>query len=111
MTKANPWRGEVEVILNNESYVLRPTFDALCRIERELDTGLIEIAKRMANGKLALQELSKILLCCNAAAEGEPALSAEIIQAAIPGDGLTSIIGAVSRMLTHVLQGTRGEEE
>ena len=44
---ANKARGEVELALGGEVYVLRPTFGAVCEIEDTIGTNLFDIGRRL----------------------------------------------------------------
>jgi hypothetical protein len=61
---ANPWRGEMELLLGDVSYILRPSFEALCNIETELNMGLIVLARKLAAQAITPYELSTIIWHC-----------------------------------------------
>ncbi len=48
---ANRQRGEVGVVIDGKSYVLRPTFDSLCELEDLVDKPIDEIFKVLQEGR------------------------------------------------------------
>src|SRR5205085_1848148 len=102
---------EVEIILNGQPYRLHPAFEALCRIERELDTGITALAGKLVEGTLTLEELVVIMTACT---EPLPDFS---IGDAIIKSGIAYVEQAVAAMFALVLSGsstpapTRGELE
>lgn len=71
---ANPLRGEVAIRLAAGEYILRPTFDALCRIETELDRPLLFLAGDLARGEIGARQTAVIVWRCGQAVPGNPAL-------------------------------------
>ena len=58
---ANPIRGETSLQLGSEEIVLRPTFDAISKIEAVLGIGGVEILERFTRGRIGVRELAVIL--------------------------------------------------
>jgi hypothetical protein len=61
---ANEDRGELSLILDGKSMVLRPTFEALNEIEQTLDRGLVDLARDALAAKLKLGETAQIVTAC-----------------------------------------------
>lgn len=61
---ANEDRGELSLILDGASMVLRPTFEALNEIEQTLDRGLVDLARDALAAKLKLGETAQIVTAC-----------------------------------------------
>lgn len=57
----NPHRGEVDICLNDQHYVLRPTFQALCSIEQSLELSLIALLTQLPKRALTLEEMASII--------------------------------------------------
>ena len=57
----NPIKGEVPVLLGEETYTCRLTIDALCQIEDALDKGIIEIVTDLTQAKTRISWLITIL--------------------------------------------------
>jgi hypothetical protein len=58
---ANKNRGEVDIILNKHKYVMRPTFQALCEIENDLDKSLFSIIEESNNNVMPLKNMVSII--------------------------------------------------
>lgn len=50
---ANPHRGEVSASVGGKAYVLRPTFDALCELEEQMDKPLAVILAGVEQGRVS----------------------------------------------------------
>jgi tail tube GTA-gp10-like protein len=61
---ANKVRGEVKLELGGETYVLRPTFGAVCEIEDAIGTNLFDIGRRLERAEITVQELVKLTHAC-----------------------------------------------
>ncbi|WP_010218937.1 GTA-gp10 family protein [Sphingomonas sp. PAMC 26621] len=61
---ANADRGELSLILDGATMVLRPTFEALTEIEQTLDRGLVDLARDALAAKLKLAETAQIVTAC-----------------------------------------------
>lgn len=58
---ANKKRGEVDLVLQGETYTLRPTFQALEEIESSMGMGLIEIGSNFTQQAFRMTDVVKIL--------------------------------------------------
>lgn len=63
MKVANPLRGEVELVLGDETLVLRPSFAALVSAEEEVGS-LFSLVERVAGGEARLKELAALFWHC-----------------------------------------------
>jgi hypothetical protein len=54
-------RGEITVPLDGQEYVLRPSFEAVSRIERELGRGLYDLANLALVGRLSFSDMGVII--------------------------------------------------
>jgi len=61
---ANRARGEVTVCLGGETYVLRPTFGAVCEIEDAIGTSLYEIGRRLESAEITARDLVAFAHAC-----------------------------------------------
>ena len=58
----NPYRGEVELVLDGEPHVLRLTLGALVELEQELESdSLIALIERFERGEFKMRELIALL--------------------------------------------------
>ena len=59
---SNPWRGEVTLVIDGQSYALRLTLGALAELESTLETGsLVEMVQRFEAGKYSSRDVLAIL--------------------------------------------------
>lgn len=79
---ANPWAGEVALIIDGERHVLKLTLGALAELESGLETGtLIELVERFEGGGFSTRDvLALIVAGLRGGWQGQPTdlLSAEI---------------------------------
>ncbi len=61
---ANKERGEVTLALGGESYVLVPSFGAVCEIEDALGTNLFALGRRLVNADIAAREVIDFTHAC-----------------------------------------------
>jgi Phage tail tube protein, GTA-gp10 len=61
---ANSARGEVSLRLGGETYVLRPTFGAVCEIEDALGSSLYEIGRRLESAEITARDLVAFAHAC-----------------------------------------------
>ncbi len=60
---ANPWAGEVVLIMNGERHVLKLTLGALAELEAQLQTGtLIELVERFEGGAFASRDILALIV-------------------------------------------------
>jgi hypothetical protein len=69
---ANKERGEVTLKLGGESYVLVPSFGAVCEIEDALGTNLFSLGHRLANADIAAREAIDLAHACLTHANQSP---------------------------------------
>jgi len=58
---ANELRGEVDLVLEGETFVLRPSYTAIVEFEKATGKGLIDLADQAIEGKLTLSECAAIV--------------------------------------------------
>ena len=56
---ANKARGEVALKLGEETYVLKPTFGAVCEIEDAIGTNLFDLGRKLETADITARELVK----------------------------------------------------
>ena len=61
---ANRARGEVTLCLGGETYVLRPTFGAVCEIEDAIGASLYDIGRRLENAEITARDLVAFAHAC-----------------------------------------------
>lgn len=60
---ANPWRGEVAVVLNGQRQVMKLTLGALAELEEALDEGsMIDLVERFEAARFSSRDVLALLL-------------------------------------------------
>lgn len=60
---ANPWTGEVAVLLDGERHIAKLTLGALAELEAVLETGtLIELVERFEGGRFSTRDVLALLV-------------------------------------------------
>ena len=99
---ANGLRGEAELRVGEQAYVLRPSFAALVAAEGELGP-LFALVERAADGRLGLGELASLFWHC---VRDRPAgLTREAVGGAVVAQGLAAVTPALRVLLGQVLSG------
>lgn len=98
---ANTLRGECEVIIAGQRYVLRPSFERLVLAEAELGS-LFALVERASQGALTLAEITALMWHC-LPEDGRPERS--LVGEAVVTMGLIAATRPVRAILAQVLQG------
>ncbi len=60
---ANPWRGEVEIVLDGEARTMRLTLGALAELEAALGAdSLVALAERFETGAFAARDVAAVIV-------------------------------------------------
>jgi hypothetical protein len=95
---ANPWRGEVELVVDGEPRVMRLTLAALAELEARLEAeSLIEMIARFEAGSFKVRDLVA-LLAAGLTGGGWRVSEAELVAARIEGGPLAAA-QAAARLL------------
>jgi hypothetical protein len=98
---ANPHRGEVALLLDGMSHVLRPSFGALAAAEEELGS-LFRLIERASGGELKLAELVGLFWHCLGDRDDQ---SREAFAEAVTRAGLAALAAPLRALLVQVLKG------
>lgn len=98
MSEANPIRGEVALRLGTETIVLKPTFDAMVRLEQRLDAPIPMLLGRLAHRGFGAREAEALL---SIAGGVKPARVARLVET----HGMTEIAEAAAVFLGNCLRG------
>ena len=100
---ANPYRGEASLKVGGETFVIRPSFQALVAAEEELGP-LFALVERAAEGRLALGDMAALF--DHLSREDRPAaITRERIGQAIVEQGLAGVSPQMKIVLGQILQG------
>ncbi|MEZ5779858.1 MAG: gene transfer agent family protein [Paracoccaceae bacterium] len=82
---ANPWTGEVEVLLDDKPHVAKLTLGALAELEAGLGTGtLVELVERFEAGRFSARDVL-LLLAAGLRGGGWTGGAAELLRVEIGG--------------------------
>jgi Phage tail tube protein, GTA-gp10 len=95
-------RGEAELRVGGEPFVLRPSFAALVAAEGELGP-LFALVERAAEGRLGLGELAALFWHC--VQDRPERLTREVVGEAVVAAGLAAATPALRILLGQILQG------
>lgn len=102
MTKpANALRGEAEITIADQPYLLRPSFENLVAAEDDLGS-LFAMVERASQGAITLSEITSLLWHC---LDADPRPDKEIVGNAVLQIGLVAATKPVRTILGEVLQG------
>lgn len=60
---ANPWAGEVELVIDGEAHVLKLTLGALAELEAELQSGtLVDLVERFEGGAFSSRDVLSLVV-------------------------------------------------
>ena len=116
---ANRQRGEVKIILDDKTYVMRPTFEALCEIEDALDTSIPDLILMFRDGNIRLKNIAAIVWGGIWGYDKKNALSMEEVGELITKTGMMNILGLgmddgtnpVLQFMTYGLIGDKSIDE
>lgn len=103
MVEANQQRGDVEIILEKQKFVMRPTFEAMIQIENETGLGMVELTLLALQGRLGLRQVTSIV-AAGLKATGNPATN-ENIGPKIFRTGIMNVSPSVNDFLNNALHG------
>lgn len=96
-------RGEAELTIDGQRYVLRPSFEALVAAEEELGS-LFSLVERASQGSLSVSEIAALLWHC-LPAHTRPAR--ETLGQCIVAMGLLQATKPIRAILAQVLKGQK----
>lgn len=97
---ANPWTGEVRLVIDGQAHVLKLTLGALAELEAELEAGaLLDLIERFEAGRFSTRDLLALIVAGlrGGGWQGQPA---DLLVAEIEG-GLTGAAKAAGALLAR----------
>jgi hypothetical protein len=109
---ANPWRGEVELVVDGEPRVMRLTLAALAELEARLKSeSLVELIARFEAGGFRVRDLIA-LLAAGLSGGGWKVSEAELMRASVEGGPLAAAQAAARLLkITFTLPGEDEDAE
>lgn len=107
---ANRVRGEVDVELGGDKYILRLDHDAIANLEDALGYGLLGLAKRLAEEKAGYREIVAIVHSA-LPPEARHSMSREAVGKAILAKGLFKFVPVAAGLIGPVMSGGIGLEQ
>lgn len=82
---ANPWRGEVALVIDGERRVMRLTLGALAELEASLESGsLVDLVQRFESGGFTTRDVLKLIVA-GLRGGGWQGRASDLLQAEIEG--------------------------
>jgi hypothetical protein len=104
MTESNPERGDVEIELGGQKFVMRPTFEAMVQMEQATGIGMLDLALRAGGGTLGISETTHIICAGITAATGNRA-TFDKFGPMVFKKGIMSTIKPVADLMANALSG------
>jgi len=97
---ANPWTGEVRLVIDGQAHVLKLTLGALAELEADLETGtLIDLVERFEAGRFSTRDLLALIVA-GLRGGGWRGSTPDLLRAEIDG-GLAGASRAAAQLLAH----------
>ena len=97
---ANPWAGEVSLVIDGQTHVMKLTLGALATLETELETGsLVALAERFEEGRFSSRDVLALIVA-GLRGGGWNGNAADLIAADIAG-GPVGAARAAAELLTR----------
>ncbi len=106
---ANKERGEVTLALGGESYLLVPSFGAVCGIEDALGTNLFELGQRLESAQVSAVEIIDFAHAC--IAEAGYKMARERLAELIIEAGTSTVLAPLTEYCRIYMFGARRDSE
>ena len=106
----NEHRAEVEITFSGKQMIMRPTFDAIARIEAGTGKGILELAKRYDRGDVSITDTAIILTEGLRAGSEAGGANYQAVGKQLVREGLPKFIAPVGRFLLLCLGGPAEDE-
>lgn len=96
---ANPWRGEVAIVLDGQRHVMRLTLGALAELEAGLgDETLVELVQRFEAGRSSTRDVLALIVA-GLRGGGWPGRAEDLMQVEIEGGPLVAARAAAELLV------------
>ncbi len=106
---ANKARGEVKLELGGETYVLRPTFGAVCEIEDAIGANLFDMGRKLERAEITARDLVKFTQAC--IAQSGTSIDVDKLGEAIVAQGSLGVVTALVGFCQSYAFGGSGEKK
>ncbi|MBV2361325.1 gene transfer agent family protein [Thalassococcus sp. CAU 1522] len=107
---ANPWRGEVELVIDGEPRCLRLTLGALAELETRLEKGtLVDLVKRFEAGAFSTRDVLALIVA-GLRGGGWSGNAADLLHAEIEGGPIAAARAAAEMLARAFLLPGEGDE-
>ena len=96
-------KGEVELRLGSTTFIMRPTFEAQRRIQREIGEGLVALADRVFDGNYGIEEV--FVIAKHGIVAGGTEIDEDELGELIARAGMRNVITPILEFLAIVLGG------
>ncbi|MHA1835998.1 MAG: gene transfer agent family protein [Candidatus Odinarchaeia archaeon] len=117
---ANSQRGEVSIKLSGETYIMRPSFEALCELEDVLGTTLPQLVIDLQTGNVSLKKVTAVIWSGIWGYNKDKAPSMVEIGEMVVNDGMLNIVNQdlvkdptvedAGPIITYLVYGISGNE-
>jgi len=121
---ANSQRGEVSINLSGKTYIMRPSFEALCELEDVLNTTLPQLVIDLQTGSVSLKKVTAVVWSGIWGYNKDEAPSINEIGQMVVDDGMLNIVnqdlvkgsmvedaGPIITYLVYGISGSKSAEE
>jgi hypothetical protein len=106
MAPANSARGEVTVNLAGTAHIMRPTFDAIAKIEAMTGLGLVGVARRLLNpNDASLRDVAFVIAAGLVGAESK--IKTDDVPALVFEAGILKVLPSAQALVLSALAGGR----
>lgn len=106
---ANPWRGEVELVIDGDRHVMRLTLGALAELEAGLDEGsLLDLVNRFESGSVTTRDVLALIVA-GLRGGGWPGRAQDLLAAEIEGGPVAAARAAAALLARAFLLPERAD--
>ena len=101
----NNERGEVDITLGGKSYVMRPAYSAIVKIEKALGTRMVPLMNRLQRQDIGVEDVAVCIcafIACNKDNRNPPSL--DDVGEAVVREGFTSAVLPLSRIFKYIAE-------
>ncbi|CUH80191.1 gene transfer agent family protein [Tropicibacter naphthalenivorans] len=106
---ANPWRGDVALVMDGERHVMRLTLGALAELEATLDSGtLVDLVQRFESGGFNTRDVLALIVA-GLRGGGWKGQASDLVQAEIEGGPMAAARAAAALLARAFMLPEQGD--